>query len=75
MPIIVEVKIASFNTKWRIRRDKKGVIKTRLAILETVVEVFKATCQRTTEMPISNKPIYAEPIKPSIEGIINELLK
>ena len=75
MPKIVEIKIASFNTKWRIRRDKKGVIKTRLATLETVVEVFKATCQRTTEMPISNKPIYAEPINPFIEGMINELLK
>ena len=75
MPKIVEIKMASFNTKYRIRRDKKGVIKTRLATLETVFEVFKATCQRTIEIPISNKPIYAEPIKPFIEGMMNELLK
>ena len=74
-PKIVEAKISSFNTKWRINRDKKGVIKTRLATLETVVEVFKADCQRTTEIPISNSPIYAEPMTPFNEGITNESLK
>ena len=67
--------MSSFNTKCRIKRDKKGVIKTRLATLETVVEVFKANFQRTTVTPISNRPIYADPITPFNEGITNESLK
>lgn len=49
-----------------------GVIKTKLATLETVVEIFKADCHKTTLMPISKKPIYIDPMSPSIDGITNE---
>ena len=52
-----------------------GVIKTKLATLETVVEIFKADCHKTTLMPISKKPIYIDPMSPSIDGITKESVK
>ena len=52
-----------------------GVIKTKLATLETVVEIFKADCHKTTLMPISKKPIYIDPMSPSIDGTTKESVK
>ena len=52
-----------------------GVIKTRLATLETVVEIFKADCHKTTLMPISKKPMYIDPMSPSIDGVAKEFEK
>lgn len=52
-----------------------GVIKTKLATLETVVEIFKADCHKIILMPISKKPIYIDPMSPSIDGTTNESVK
>ena len=52
-----------------------GVIKTRLATLETVVEIFKADCHKIILMPISKKPIYIDPMSPSIDGTTKESVR
>ena len=52
-----------------------GVIKTKLATRETVVEIFNADCHKTKLIPISKKPIYIDPIKPLNEGITKELVR
>lgn len=52
-----------------------GVIKTKLATLETVVEIFKADCHKIILIPISKKPIYIDPMSPSIDGTTNESVK
>ena len=57
MPVIVEIKIFSPKTRYKIISDRNGVINTRLATLETVVEIFKADCHKTILIPISKKPI------------------
>ncbi len=56
MPTIVENNIVSPRTKCKIISERKGVIKTKLAILETVVEIFNADCHKTKLIPISKKP-------------------
>jgi hypothetical protein len=56
IPIIVENSIASPRTKCKIISERKGVIKTKLATLETVVEIFKADCHNTKLIPISKQP-------------------
>ena len=47
---------------------------TRLAIRETVVDIFNADCHKTKLIHISKKPIYIDPIIPSIDGITKELV-
>ena len=74
MPVIVEIKIFSPKTRYKIISDRNGVINTRLATLETVVEIFKADCHNTKLTPISKSPIYIDPINPSNDGITNELV-
>ena len=56
IPKIVENNIVSPRTKCKITRERKGVIKTKLAILETVVEIIKADCHKTKLTPISKQP-------------------
>ena len=75
MPVTVEIKIFSPKTRYIINRDRNGVINTRLATLETVVEIFKADCHNTKLTPISKSPIYIDPINPSKDGITNELVR
>ena len=74
-PKKVDANIFSPRIMKRKTRDMNGVIKTRLATLETVVEIFKADCHKTTLIPISKKPIYIEPMSPSIDGVSKEFVK
>ena len=56
-PKKVDTNIFSPKTKYKTTRDINGVIKTKLATRETVVEIFKADCHKTKLIPISKKPI------------------
>ena len=56
-PKKVDNRILSPKTKYRTTRDMNGVIKTKLATRETVVEIFNADCHKTKLTPISKNPI------------------
>ena len=57
MPATVESNILSPKMKYRIISERKGVINIRLAIRETVVDIFNADCHKTKLIPISKKPM------------------